>query len=90
MLPNLLEATQEYWRKLDELEAAYQQGKISIEEVDAEVASLMAELGQKRRAALTYFLQGCQHWLAAQRESLIGLAILGIITYAWVSVKLSS
>jgi hypothetical protein len=90
MLPNLLEATQEYWRKLDKLEAAYQQGIISIEEVDAEVASLMAELGRKRRSALIYFLQGCQHWLAAQRESLIGLAVLGIITYAWVLVKLSS
>ncbi len=90
MLPNLLEATQEYWRKLDELETAYQRGKISIEEVDAEVASVMAELNQKRRAALTYFLQGCQHWLAAQRETLIGLAVLGIITYAWVLVKLSS
>ena len=90
MLPNLLSATQEYWRKLDELEAAYQQGKISIEEVDAEVSFLMAELGQKRRQALTYFWQGWQSWLAQQRESLVGLAILGIITYAWVFAKLSS
>ncbi len=28
MFPNLIEATKEYWRQLDELEAAYQQGQI--------------------------------------------------------------
>ncbi len=32
MFPNLIEATKEYWRKLDELEAAYQQGEIPLEE----------------------------------------------------------
>ena len=56
MFPNLLEATKEYWRKLDELEAAYQQGEIPLEEVDARVTELMAELAQERRAAFTYFL----------------------------------
>ena len=35
MFPNLFTATQEYWRKLDALEASYQRGEISIEEVDA-------------------------------------------------------
>ncbi len=84
MIPNLQEATKEYWRKLDQLEAAYQQGEISIEEVDAKVASLMAELGQNRRAAINYFLQGFQHWLTEQREVIVGVTILGIITYAWV------
>jgi hypothetical protein len=33
MFPNLLEATKEYWRKLDRLEAAYPQGEIPLEEV---------------------------------------------------------
>lgn len=84
MLINLQETTQEYWHKLDELEIAYQQGKISIEEVDVEVASLMAELGRKRRVTISYFLQSSQMWLTEQRETLIGLAILGIISYFWL------
>ncbi len=84
MFPNLLEATKEYWHKLDELEAAYQQGEISLEEVDALVAELMAELAIERRAALTYFWHGWQHWLMTQRETLIGLAILALVAYAWV------
>ena len=46
MFPNLFEATKTYWRKLDELEAAYQQGKVSTEVVNATVAELMAELAQ--------------------------------------------
>ncbi|MGK7872464.1 MAG: hypothetical protein AB4426_03890 [Xenococcaceae cyanobacterium] len=87
MFPNLLEATKEYWRKLDELEAAYKQGEIPLEEVDARVAELMAELAQERRAAFTYFWRGWQHWLTAQRETLIGLAILALVTYAWVLVS---
>jgi hypothetical protein len=89
MLPNLLEATQEYWRELDKLEIAYQQGEITIEEVDREVSYLMAELGQKRRVALTYFFKSWQHLLEQQKESLIGLATLIIITYAWLSVNLN-
>ncbi len=84
MFPNLIEATKEYWRKLDELEAAYQQGEIPLEEVDAKVAELMAELAIERRAALTYLWQGWQHWLTTQRETFIGLAIVAVVTYAWV------
>ncbi|MGK7949117.1 MAG: hypothetical protein AB4368_10015 [Xenococcaceae cyanobacterium] len=83
MFPNLLEATKEYWHKLDELEAAYQQGEISLEEVDALVAELMAELAIERRAALTYFWNGWQHWLMTQKDTLIALAILALITYVW-------
>jgi hypothetical protein len=83
MLPNLFEATKEYWRKLDELEAAYQQGEIPLEEVDARVAELMAELAQERRVALSYFWHGWQHWLTTQKETLVGLAILALVTYAW-------
>ena len=84
MFPNLLEATKEYWRQLDELEAAYQQGEIPLEEVDARVAELMAELAIERRAALTCLWHGLQHWLTTQKkETLISLAILALVTYAW-------
>jgi hypothetical protein len=84
MFPNLLEATKEYWHKLDRLEAAYQQGEIPLEEVDAKVAELMTELAQERRAAFSYCWHGWQYWLTTQRETLIGLAILVLVTYAWV------
>ena len=87
MFPTLLEATKQYWRQLDELETAYQQGEIPLEEVDARVTELMAQLAQERRAAFTYFWHGWQYWLSAQRETLIGLAILALLTYAWVLVS---
>ena len=89
MFSNLLQATKEYWRKLDELEVAYQQGEIPLEEVDARVAELIAELAQERRAAFTYFWHGWQHWLTTQRETIIGLAILALVTYAWVLTSLN-
>jgi len=84
MFPNLLEATKEYWHKLDRLEAAYQQGEIPLEEVDARVAELMTELAQERRAAFSYVWHGWQQRLTTQREILIGLAILALVTYSWV------
>jgi len=90
MFPNLLEATKEYWRKLDELEIAYQQGTISLEEVDARVAQLIAELAVERRAAFTYFRYSCENWLKTQKETLIGLTILALVTYAWVLTSLTS
>ena len=84
MFPNLLQATQEYWRKLDELEAAYQQGEIPLKEVDARVADLMAEQAQERRAAFGILWHGWQHWLTTQRETIISLVILALVTYGWV------
>jgi hypothetical protein len=84
MIPNLVEATQEYWLKLDELEAAYQKGEISIEEVDRQVASLIKELGRKRQSFITYFLQSWQHFFSQQKETIVGLAMLGIICYFWL------
>lgn len=83
MLINLQEATQEYWQKLDKLESAYQQGKISIKEVDAEVAFLMAEMGRKRRLAINDFWQMTKIWLIQQRETLMALVILVTISYFW-------
>ncbi len=84
MFPNLLEATKEYWQRLDRLEAAYQQGEIPLEEVDARVAELMTALAKERRTAFNYFWHGWQHWLTRQRETLIGLAILALTTYFWM------
>ena len=55
MFPNLFEATTEYWRQLDKIESRYQQGELSIEEVDKEVEILMKQLGQKRRESLRFF-----------------------------------
>ncbi|MDJ0708220.1 MAG: hypothetical protein QNJ46_33530 [Leptolyngbyaceae cyanobacterium MO_188.B28] len=90
MIPNLFEATNEYWRKLDKLEAAYQQGEVSLEEVDARVAELMADLAQERRAALNYFLRGLGHWLTTQRETLVGLGVVALVAYAWVLTSLNA
>ena len=87
MFPNLLDATKAYWRQLDELEAAYQQGEISLDEVDARVAELMAELGRERRAALAYVWYGLQHWLTGRKEPLISAAILVLATYAWLAYQ---
>ena len=82
-MPDLLEATKEYWKKLDELEAAYDRGQISIEQVDAEVKKLMAELGFKRRQALSYFWQGLCSRLQNQPEFIMGLILMAIAIYAW-------
>ncbi len=84
MFPNLFQATKEYWRKLDELEAAYQQGTIPLKEVDARVAKLMAELAQERRAAFAYLWHSWQHLLTTQRETLMGLAIVILLIYVWL------
>ena len=84
MFPNLLQATKEYWRKLDELEAAYQEGEIPLKEVDAPVAELMAELAQERRATFTYLWHSWQHLLTTQRETLMGLAIVILVIYVWL------
>lgn len=83
MFPNLFQATKEYWRQLDELEVAYQQGEIPLEQVDARVADLMAELAIERRATFTYFWRGCQHWMMTQKETIVGLVVLVLVTYAW-------
>lgn len=82
----LLEATQDYWRKLDRLEAAYHQGERSLEEVDAEVAELMAELGRKRREAWRVFLANLNTFFQDQQVTVLGLGVFSIIAYAWLTV----
>lgn len=84
MLPNLLEATQDYWHKLDQLETAYKKGEISPQEVDARVHELMRELGHERRASLSYMLQSWRRLWNEQRETILGLAFLSVVTYLWV------
>jgi hypothetical protein len=87
MIPNLLADTKDYWRKLDDLEAAYQKGEVSIEEVDAKVKLLMTELGRSRKQALTYFVSSFRAKWSQQPEIIVGVAVLGIITYAWAVVS---
>jgi len=84
MLPNLLEATKHYWHQLNELEAAYQRGEVSTEEVDLRVSQLMAELGQERRATWAFLLHSWNHLWNEQRETIVGGAFFAILTYTWV------
>lgn len=85
MIPNLHEATRDYWHKLDELEEAYQEGKIPLEEVNARVNVLMQELARQRRLALAYFWQGWQQWLTSNQEILTGILFLASIACIWAS-----
>ena len=87
MFPNLLQATKDYWRKLDELEAAYKRGDVSLEEVDAKVAVLIADLKQERREALTFIFNGLTSLWHEQREIVIGLGLIGMLTYTWIVVS---
>lgn len=84
-MPDLIQATRSYWRKLDELEAAYQRGEVSLDEVDARVEMLMAELGEARRETWQFFLAGLGRIWQEQREVIMGLALIGLITYSWVA-----
>lgn len=87
MIPNLLEATNEYWRKLNELEAAYQRGEVSLREVDARVITLLAELGQERRATVRFLLNSVSQIWQEHRELVVGLGVLGVMTYAWMVIR---
>ncbi len=87
MIPDLMEATRNYWHQLDELEAAYQRGEVSIAEVNARVKELMTDLGRSRRESLTYFWSGiCRLW-NDQRDAIVGVAGLGVLTYGWLLVR---
>lgn len=87
MFPNLFQATQEYWRKLDELESAYQQDQISLEEVDRRVSELMAELAQERRSTFNYMREISQNWLAEHKTNLMGACLLVFALYGWIVIN---
>ncbi len=84
MFPNLFEATNEYWRQLDEIESRYQRGELSIEEVDREVEILMKQLGQKRRESLLLFKNSLSHWISTHTELLIGFLFVLVVAYSWM------
>ncbi|MDJ0726887.1 MAG: hypothetical protein QNJ38_17430 [Prochloraceae cyanobacterium] len=86
-MPNLLESTQEYWRKLDELEAAYYNGEVSIEEVDRKVEELMADLGRERRIALNAVWSNIVGTIKEYQETAIGLFLVLGATYAWLAIQ---
>jgi hypothetical protein len=90
MFPDLQAATRNYWRKLDQLEATYQRGEVSLAEVDVRVAELMAELGQVRRAALSAVWGQLKHQWQTQREAIVGVVLLVGLTYAWFVVSHSA
>ncbi len=87
MIPNLLAATNEYWHKLNELDAAYQRGEVSLEEVNARVAKLMVELGQERCASVRFLVDNVSRIWNEQQELMVGLGIVGALTYAWIVVS---
>ena len=84
MFPDLFDATQTYWRKLDQIEADYQQGKLSIQEVDQQVKDLMNELGAQRRVAFFSLWQASRLWITHNQEWLIGLVSVVIAIYLWL------
>lgn len=85
-MPNLLDATRRYWRNLDQLEAAYQRGEISLAEVDQRVAVLMTDLGQERRAALRFLWDNLLRSWSEQRDLWLGTAMVLVLCYVWISV----
>jgi hypothetical protein len=86
MLPDLFSATQNYWQKLDRLEARYQRGELPIEAVDAEVKRLMTDLSAERRRALSAFGYVFRHWLTNNREAIASFSFIVLTIYAWFTV----
>ena len=84
MIPDLMEETRIYWRKLDELEAAYQRDEVTLEEVDAQVQDLMEDLGQSRREAFRALWASTQQTLRQQWETIAGVAAIGLLAYVWL------
>lgn len=84
MFPDLFEATKEYWQQLDEIESLYQQGKLSIEEVDREVEILMKQLGRKRKESLLFLTESFSHWVSNHTELLVTLVFVLTVVYSWM------
>ncbi|NJN71826.1 MAG: hypothetical protein HC799_02910 [Limnothrix sp. RL_2_0] len=86
MLPDLFSATQDYWQKLDRLEARYQRGELPIEAVDAEVKRLMTDLSAERRRALSAFGYVLRHWFTNNRQAIASFSFIVLTIYAWFTV----
>ena len=84
MFTDLTEATRDYWKKLDAVEAAYQRDEMTLQEVDAEVQRLMTELGDARRRALKNFWASFQYFVRQQREAIAGTAAIAALAYIWL------
>jgi hypothetical protein len=87
MLPDLIGATRDYWRKLDAVEAAYRRNELTAAEVNTQVKSLMVELGQTRRQMLRDSWAIAQTFARQQGDALAGVAALGVLAYVWLVVK---
>ncbi|MBL1179398.1 hypothetical protein [Pantanalinema sp. GBBB05] len=85
MVPNLFEATNNYWQKLNQLEIAYRRGEVSLEEVDTKVEALIAELGRERRATLRFLWYGMQQTWSQQKELILSASILLGLLYIWLA-----
>ena len=84
-MTDLLQATRDYWKKLDDVEAAYQRGELTVPEVDDRVHTLMAELGATRRQALKDLWASAQVTLSQQREAIAGTVAIGLLAYLWLA-----
>jgi hypothetical protein len=84
MFTDLTEATRDYWKKLDAVEAAYKRDEMTLQEVDAEVQRLMTELGDARRRALKDVWASLQYFVSQQREAIAGTAAIAALAYMWL------
>jgi hypothetical protein len=87
MLPDLIGATRDYWRKLDAVEASYRRNELTAAEVNTQVKALMVELGQTRRQMLRDSWAIAQTFARQQGDALAGMAALGVLAYVWLVVK---
>lgn len=81
---NPLKATNNHWQQLNELEAAYERGEVSMEEVDAKVERLITDLNQEHREVLSLIFNGLASVWHEQKDTIIGAGLLGVATYAWL------
>ena len=84
MFTDLTSATRAYWKKLDEVEAAYKRDELTIEEVNAEVQRLMTELGDARRQAFRDLWASTRYFVSQQRDAIAAVAAFGLLAYFWI------
>jgi hypothetical protein len=85
MFFDLIGATHDYWRKLDAVEAAYRRKELTAEEAHARIQQLMKDLGRDRRRVLREFWASLRHPLQRRGDALVGIAMIGLLTYLWFS-----